>query len=40
MEDREIGVGGFPEGEELVVLGAGFGFVAAESVGAGKAEVR
>ena len=39
LEDGNIGVSIFPEREEIVVGGAGFGGVAHEGVGAGEAEV-
>ncbi len=35
-EDWHIGVGVFPGGEEILVGGAGFGFVALKHVGAGQ----
>src|SRR5580704_16901793 len=38
-EDGEVGVGVFPEGEEVLVGGAGFGGVVGEDGGTGDAEV-
>jgi hypothetical protein len=39
LEDGDVGVGIFPEGEEGVVGGAGFGRVADEGIGAGETEM-
>lgn len=39
-EDRDVGVGGFPEGEEVVVGGAGFFGFAYEGQGAGQLSMR
>jgi hypothetical protein len=39
FQDGNVGIGVFPEGEEVVVCGAGLGGVAGEGVGAGEAEV-
>ena len=38
-EDGDVGIGVFPEGEEIGVGGFCFGGVAGESVGAGQAEM-
>ena len=38
-KDRDVGVGVFPEGEEVLVGGAGLGGVAGKGVSAGKAEM-
>ncbi len=38
-ENRNVGVGVFPQREEILVGGAGFGCVALQGVGSGKAEV-
>jgi hypothetical protein len=37
LQDRDVGVGVFPEGEEVLVLRTGFGGVAGEGVSAGEA---
>ena len=39
LEDGDVGVGVFPEGEEILIGGAGFCGVAGESVGAGEFEM-
>ncbi len=39
LEDRDVGIGVFPEGEEVLVGGAGLGCVALQSVSAGEAEM-
>jgi|SRR5262249_32936289 len=39
LQDRDIGVGVFPEGEEILVSGAGFGIVTLKRIGATKAEM-
>jgi hypothetical protein len=38
-EDGDVGGGVFPDGEEVLVGGAGFGGVAGEGVGAGETEL-
>jgi hypothetical protein len=38
-QDGDIGVGVFPEGEEIIVSSASFRSVTLQSVGAGEAEV-
>ena len=38
-EDGDVGVGVFPEGEEILIGGAGLGGIARESVGTGQAEM-
>ena len=40
LEDGDIGIGVFPEGEKILVGGFGFGGVALQGVGAGEAEMR
>ena len=40
LEDRCVGVGVFPEGEKILVGGAGFRGVCVEDIGPGKSEVR
>jgi len=40
FEDGDIGVGVFPERQEILVGGAGFRGVALEGVGSGDAEMR
>jgi hypothetical protein len=40
LQDGDVGVGVFPEGEEIVVGGLGFGGVAREGIRAGEAEMR
>src|SRR5882724_313487 len=39
LQDGDVGVGVFPEREEVLVGGAGFGGVAGEGVGASEAQV-
>jgi hypothetical protein len=39
-EDGNVGVGVFPERQEILVSSAGFGGVALHGVGAGEAEMR
>jgi hypothetical protein len=39
LEDGDVGVGVFPEGEEVMVGGFGVGGVALELIGAGEAEM-
>ncbi len=39
LQDGDVGVGVFPEGEEVLVSGAGLGGVALERVGTGEAEM-
>src|SRR5438132_14168745 len=38
-QDGDVGVGVFPEGEEVLILGTSFGSVTGESVGAGEADL-
>ncbi len=38
LQDGDFGIGVFPEGEEILVSGAGLGVVALESVGASDAK--
>jgi hypothetical protein len=40
LQDGDVGVGVFPQGEQIFIGGAGFGGVAGEDVGTGKAEMR
>jgi hypothetical protein len=40
FQEGDVAVGVFPEGEEVLVGSAGFGGVALNSEGAGKAEMR
>jgi hypothetical protein len=40
LEDGDVGVGVFPEAEEILVRGAGFLRVAGKRVGAGQAQAR
>ena len=40
LQDGDVGVGVFPEGEEVLVCSVGFGGIALESVGAGETEAR
>src|ERR1700752_3750589 len=39
LQDGDVGVGVFPEGEEVLVGGAGFGSVVLQDVGAGNTEM-
>jgi len=39
LQDGDVGVGVFPEGEEVLIGGAGFRCVARENVGTGNAEM-
>ena len=38
-QDGDVGVGVFPEGEEVLILGTSLGSVAGKGVGAGEAEM-
>jgi len=40
LQDGDVGVGVFPEGEEILIGGFRFGRVALQGVGAAKAETR
>ena len=40
LQDGNVGVGVFPEREEILICGSGFGGVALQHVGAGEAEMR
>jgi hypothetical protein len=40
LQDGDVGVGVFPEGEEILIGGAGFEVIALQGVGAGEAEPR
>ena len=39
LEDGDVGVGVFPEGEEIVVGGGGLGGVTLHGIGTGEAEM-
>src|SRR5271167_3056187 len=39
FQDGDVGVGVFPEGEEVLICGAGFDGIARHCVGAGKGEM-
>ena len=39
LEDGDAGVGVFPQREEILIRGAGFGGVALQHIGAGQAEM-
>jgi len=39
LQDGNVGIGVFPEGEEVLILGTSLGSVAGENVGAGEAEM-
>ena len=40
FEDRDIGIGVFPESKEVLIRSAGFGGVTGKGVSAGEAEMR
>ena len=40
LQDGDVGVGVFPEGEEILVSRLGFGGIAGEDVGTGQANMR
>jgi hypothetical protein len=40
LQDGDVGVGVFPEGQKILVSGLGFRGVAGEDISAGKAEMR
>jgi hypothetical protein len=40
LKDGDVGVGVFPEREEILISGAGFGGVALQGIGASEAEMR
>lgn len=39
LKDGDVGIGVFPEREEVLIRGAGFGFVGLKSVSAGESQV-
>ena len=39
LQDGDVGIGVFPEGEEILIRGAGLGGVALQGIGAGKLEM-
>jgi len=40
FQDGDVGVGVFPEGEETLIGGTGFGGVASHGISAGHAQIR